>query len=121
MSRSIGQMDSKNEHAGASSAIAAARLDPPTQCNAGYAAIESPGDARDDWEFLRDLILAVSGSNGLHSVDDVFKRLAAEYDLFRGLTLRSIGDLGVPVMQTNEKIPALEREAERKKKGLIVG
>ena len=34
---------------------------------------------------------------------------------------RSIGDQGVPVMQTNEKIPALEREAERKKKGLIVG
>ncbi len=84
-------------------------------------AVESPGDAHDDWEILRDLILAVSGSNGLHSVDDVFKRLAAEYDLFRGLTLRSIGDLGVPVMQTNEKIPALEREAERKKKGLIVG
>ena len=84
-------------------------------------AVDSPGDAKDDWEFLRDLILAVSGSNGLHSVDDVFKRLAAEVEIFRGLTLRSIGELGLQIMQTNEKNPLLEREAERKKKGLIVG
>jgi len=84
-------------------------------------AIESPGEAHDDWEILRDLILAVSGSNGLHSVDDVFKRLAAEVSHFQGLTLRSIGDLGVHVKDNNEKVPLLEREAERKKKGIIVG
>lgn len=84
-------------------------------------AIEPPGEARDDWEILRDLVLAVSGSNGLHSVDDVFKQLAGEFEIFRGLTLRAIGDLGVPLLQTNEKIPVLEREAERKRKGVIVG
>jgi NADH-quinone oxidoreductase subunit G len=84
-------------------------------------AIEPPGEARDDWEILRDLLLAVSGTNGLHSVDDVFKQLAGEYEIFRGLTLRAIGDLGVTVLQTNEKIPLLEREAERRKKGIIVG
>ena len=35
-------------------------------------AVESPGEAHDLWEILRDLVLAVSGSNGLNSVDDVF-------------------------------------------------
>ncbi|TLD69882.1 2Fe-2S iron-sulfur cluster binding domain-containing protein [Phragmitibacter flavus] len=84
-------------------------------------AIESPGDAREDWEILRDLVLAVSGSNGLHSVDDVFKRLAAEVDIFAGLTLTRIGELGVQVMETGETIPLLEREKDRIAKGLIVG
>ena len=84
-------------------------------------AIELPGDAHDDWEILRDLVLAISGSNGIHSVDDVFKRLASEVGIFNGLTLRSIGELGVPVMETGDKIPLLERERERKAKGIIVG
>lgn len=84
-------------------------------------AIESPGDARDTWEFLRDLILAVSGTNGVHSVDDVFKQMAGEIDIFSGLTLRGISDLGVQVMETTEKVPILERERERKAKGIIVG
>ena len=84
-------------------------------------AIESPGEARDDWEILRDLILEITGSNGLHSVDDVFKRLAAEVPAFQGLTLSRIGDLGLPLLETNEKVPVLEREKERKSKGIIVG
>ncbi len=84
-------------------------------------AIESPGEAHDTWEILRDIILAATGSNGLHSVDDVFKQLAGEFEIFRGLTLRGIGDQGIPILQTNEKIPILEREVERKKQGIIVG
>ena len=32
-------------------------------------AISSPGKARDDWEILRDLLQAVSGSNGTYTVD----------------------------------------------------
>ncbi len=84
-------------------------------------AIESPGEARDDWEFLRDLILAVSGTNGLYSADDVFKQMAGEIELFKGLTLSRIGELGLPIMETSEKVPVLEREKERKAKGVIVG
>ncbi|MEZ0276788.1 MAG: molybdopterin-dependent oxidoreductase, partial [Roseimicrobium sp.] len=84
-------------------------------------AVAIPGDAHDDWEILRDLILAVTGSNGIHSVDDVFKRMASEVEIFQGKTLRGIGDLGVQVMETDEKIPLLERERERKAKGIIVG
>jgi NADH-quinone oxidoreductase subunit G len=84
-------------------------------------AISSPGQARDTWEVLRDLVLEISGSNGLHSVDDVFKRLAAEVKCFEGLTLSRIGDLGVQVLETSETVPLLEREKERKAKGIIVG
>jgi NADH-quinone oxidoreductase subunit G len=57
--------------------------------------IQPPGSARDDWEILRDLILAISGSNGLHSIEDVFRAMAAETPLLAGLTLSRIGDLGV--------------------------
>ena len=58
-------------------------------------AVTPPGAARDDWEILRDLILAISGSNGLHSIEDVFKAMAAETSAFANLTLSRIGDLGV--------------------------
>jgi len=84
-------------------------------------AIASPGEAHEDWEILRDLLLAVTGSNGLYTADDVFKRIAAENETFKDLTLVRIGDLGVQVMDTGDKVPILEREAERKKKGIIVG
>lgn len=84
-------------------------------------AIHSPGEARDDWEILRDLILATTGTNGIHSVDDVFKQMAGEIEMFQGNTLRGIGELGVQVMETSEKVPVLERERERKAKGVIVG
>ena len=36
-------------------------------------AVNAPGEARDDWEILRDLIHAISGSNGLYMIEDVFK------------------------------------------------
>ena len=38
-------------------------------------AISSPGEARDDWEILRDLLQAVSGSNGTYTVDDFSSKL----------------------------------------------
>jgi NADH-quinone oxidoreductase subunit G len=58
-------------------------------------AVIAPGSARDDWEILRDLIFAVSGSNGLHSIEDVFKAMASATPALAGLTLSRIGDLGV--------------------------
>ncbi len=84
-------------------------------------AVNSPGNARDDWEIIRDFIVALGGSNGVYTIDDVFKRMAAEISIFEGLTFSRIGDLGVPVMETGEKIPVLEREKDRRAKGLIVG
>ncbi len=84
-------------------------------------AIEPPGHAKDDWEVLRDLTLALTGSNGLYLVEDVFKAMAAEISEFAGLSLGKIGTLGVPFLESAEKIPLLEREADRKTKGIIVG
>jgi NADH-quinone oxidoreductase subunit G len=84
-------------------------------------AVKTPGNARDTWEILRDLIVALGGSNGIHTIEDVFKRLAAEVPALNGLTFSKIGDLGTQVLETAEKIPLLEREKERKAKGIIVG
>lgn len=58
-------------------------------------AIPAPGQARDDWEILRDLIVAVGGQNGVYSVEEVFKTMAAEIPALKGLSLAGIGDLGV--------------------------
>jgi NADH-quinone oxidoreductase subunit G len=69
-------------------------------------AVDAPGDAHDDWEILRDLILAISGSNGLYMIEDVFKSLAAEVKEFAGLSLSKIGDLGVQLIK--EKAPEPE-------------
>jgi NADH-quinone oxidoreductase subunit G len=58
-------------------------------------AISSPGNARDDWEILRDLIHAISGSNQINTIDEVFKQAAAQFSALQGLSLSRIGDLGV--------------------------
>jgi NADH-quinone oxidoreductase subunit G len=58
-------------------------------------AVNPPANARDDWEILRDLILAVSGTNGLGMIEDVFQQMAAIFPAFAGLNLSKIGDLGV--------------------------
>ena len=47
-----------------------------------------------------DLILAVSGSNGLHSIEDVFKAMANETPALAGLSLSKIGDLGIDLSET---------------------
>jgi NADH-quinone oxidoreductase subunit G len=84
-------------------------------------AVQPPGDARDDWEILRDLILALTGQNGLYSIDDVFRAMAAESAEFSGLTLAGIGDAGIPFLKTGETVPLLDREKERIAAGVIVG
>jgi NADH-quinone oxidoreductase subunit G len=65
-------------------------------------AVDAPGHAREDWEILRDLIQAVSGSNGLYMIEDVFKQMAGEVKEFAGLNLSKIGDLGVQVLETKQ-------------------
>jgi len=60
-------------------------------------AVNAPGQAHDDWEILRDLILAMSGTNGIGTIEDVFKAMAAEFKEFTNLSLSKIGDLGVPL------------------------
>ena len=66
-------------------------------------AINGPGETRDDWEILRDLIQALTGSNGLYMVEDIFKSMANDTPALAGLSLSKIGDLGVQVVHEEEK------------------
>ena len=68
-------------------------------------AVRAPGQARDDWEILRDLIQACSGQNSIHSIEEVFRQMAEIVPQFAGLSLTKIGDLGIQVMQTHESPP----------------
>ncbi len=59
-------------------------------------AIASPGQARDDWEILRDLIAIVDPSQPKPMlIEDVFAEMAATHPALDGLTLSKIGDLGI--------------------------
>ena len=71
-------------------------------------AVRGPGQARDDWEILRDLIQACSGRNsetdsradGICSIEDVFRQMSESVPEFAGLSLSKIGDLGVQILNT---------------------
>ena len=66
-------------------------------------AVAAPGQARDDWEILRDLIQSVSGTNGIYMIEDVFKAMAADVKEFEGLSLSKIGDLGLPLLTPKQE------------------
>ena len=66
-------------------------------------AVAAPGQARDDWEILRDLIQSVSGTNGIYMIEDAFKAMAAEVKEFEGLSLSKIGDLGLPLLAPKQE------------------
>ena len=88
------------------------------------AACIPPGDARSDWEIIRDLILAISGEvaeEAPQNIDTLSKILAASISEFEGKSLAAISDLGDSVTETGHSIPLLKREAERKANGEIVG
>jgi NADH-quinone oxidoreductase subunit G len=85
-------------------------------------AVEMPGLARDDWEILRDLILAITGGkNETHHIEDVFKAMAAAVPQFNGLTLSKIGHQGTPILDTGYQIPLLANERAAKAAGRING
>ena len=62
-------------------------------------AVRGPGQARDDWEILRDLIQAFSGGTGIYTIEDVFRQMSEATPQFAGLTLSRISDLGLPVLE----------------------
>jgi NADH-quinone oxidoreductase subunit G len=85
-------------------------------------AVEPQGQAHDDWEILRDLLLAVSGdTNQVHQIEDVFKVLAENVSSFNGITLSKIGHQGTQIADTGYQIPLLANERARKAAGLING
>jgi NADH-quinone oxidoreductase subunit G len=68
-------------------------------------ATRPPGNARDDWEILRDLVQAIGGGDSLHSIEDVFRRISETVPKFAGLSLSKIGDLGVHILHMEELPP----------------
>jgi NADH-quinone oxidoreductase subunit G len=80
-------------------------------------AVRGPGQARDDWEILRDLVQAYSGRNGIYSIEDVFRQMSESVPVLVGLSLSKIGDLGVTVMEVEQTpAPPLEPAKEEMKK-----
>ena len=75
-------------------------------------AIRPPGNARDDWEILRDLLQAAVGGDSLHSIEDVFRRISETVPKFAGLSLTKIGDLGVHILRI-EELPPMHPHDER--------
>jgi NADH-quinone oxidoreductase subunit G len=60
-------------------------------------AVEAPGDARAEWEFLHDLVHHVTGQNGFVTIEGLFNQMAKEVSAFNGLTWSGLGDTGVTV------------------------
>jgi len=60
-------------------------------------AVEPRGDARAEWEFLHDLVVQATGTNGYRSIEGLFNQMAAEVPAFKGLTWAALGDTGVTV------------------------
>ncbi len=58
-------------------------------------AIPVPGMAMDDWQILLRLKAALGSGNGLYTIEEVFKAMAASTPALAHLTLSRIGDLGV--------------------------
>jgi NADH-quinone oxidoreductase subunit G len=60
-------------------------------------AVEPPGDARPEWEFLRELESLMTGQSGPVSIEGLFNQMAEEVAGFHGLTWTALGDPGVTV------------------------
>jgi NADH-quinone oxidoreductase subunit G len=69
-------------------------------------AVRGPGQARDDWEILRDLIQAYSGRNGIYTIEEVFRQMSESTPALAGLSLSKISDLGLQVMESATTTPA---------------
>ena len=83
-------------------------------------AVRPPGNARDDWEILRDLLQAVGGGDSVSSIDDVFRRIIETVPQFAGLTLSKIGDLGVHILQMKELPPTHPRDEKAIEQAIAV-
>ncbi|MEA3186551.1 MAG: NADH-quinone oxidoreductase subunit [Chthoniobacter sp.] len=76
-------------------------------------AIQPPGEARDDWEILRDLVQGASGSNGIYMIEDVFKQMSAAVPALANLSLSKIGDLGVQLLPKPANQAAARLDADQ--------
>src|ERR1700736_2530574 len=68
-------------------------------------AVNAPGEARDDWEILRDLIQQLTGSDSIYLIEDVFRQIADAIAEMKGLSLSKISDQGVQLVEEGEEAP----------------
>jgi NADH-quinone oxidoreductase subunit G len=60
-------------------------------------AIEPKGQSRAEWEFLGELVFAVTGSTRFASIEGLFNQMAGEIPALAGTTWAGLGDTGVTV------------------------
>jgi NADH-quinone oxidoreductase subunit G len=60
-------------------------------------AVEPPGEARPEWEFLHDLVYNVTGQDGFLTIEGLFNEMAKDVPAFNGLTWAGLGDTGATV------------------------
>lgn len=60
-------------------------------------AVEPPGDARPEWEFLHELVFNVTGQDGFLTIEGLFNEMAKDVPAFNGLTWAALGDSGASV------------------------
>ena len=62
-------------------------------------AIEPPGEARAEWEFLHELLARISGQDGQATLEGLFNQMSAELPAFAGVRWADLGETGrsVPV------------------------
>jgi NADH-quinone oxidoreductase subunit G len=60
-------------------------------------AIEPPGNARAEWEFLHELVFSVTGQNGFVNIEGLFNQMAREIPPFNALAWAALGDTGVNI------------------------
>ena len=88
------------------------------------AACTPPADARDDWEIISDIILALTGETPDQAplnIVQLSEMTCNTIPELEGKALNSISDLGETVLDTGVSIPLLERENQRIANGEIVG
>jgi len=88
------------------------------------AACIPPADARDDWEIISDLILAITGETPEQaplSIDQLSEILSNNIPQLEGKNIANISELGEVIIDTNVTIPLLDRETQRIAQGEIVG
>ena len=62
-------------------------------------ALDAPGDARPEWEFLHELVENTTGKNGFSTIEGLFNQMAGDGEAFKaeGLNWATLGDDGATV------------------------
>ena len=61
-------------------------------------AVEAPGEARPEWEFLHDVVYNVTGQDGFLTIEGLFNEMAKDVAAFKGMTWAGLGDTGMTAL-----------------------